>query len=95
MPQHVNIGVICPGFVGSELIPEGVRGLAMSTDEFAGVILPQILAGEFCVISHSYIQVHVDNRYREISNAFSSYAPRHDGDDVYDVRVLLSKLGGP
>ena len=37
MPEYVKVGLITPGFVGSELIPEGGRQLAMPPDEFASI----------------------------------------------------------
>ncbi|MGI9326311.1 MAG: SDR family NAD(P)-dependent oxidoreductase [Pseudomonadales bacterium] len=92
MPDYIAVGMITPGFVGSELIPEGLRNLGMPPDEFAEIALKQIKAGEFYVVSHGYNQVHIDQRYREVSQAFSKYTPRQEGDEKYDVRVLLSRL---
>lgn len=92
VPEFINVGVITPGFVGSEMIPEGFRGMAMAPDEFAAIILPQIRAGEFYVVSHGYNQVRIDDRYQAISDAFTKYAPRQEGDEKYDVRVLLAQM---
>lgn len=52
MPAHIRVGMIAPGFVGTPLIPEAMRPLGMPVDEFAGIILPQMLAGERYVVSH-------------------------------------------
>lgn len=89
MPEFITVGMIAPGFVGSELIPESFRSAGMPTDEFAEIILPQIKAGEPYVVSHGYNQVRIDERYEALSSAYSRYAPRQDGDDKYDIRVLL------
>ena len=94
MPDHVSVGMIAPGFVGSELIPEPMRPMGMPVDEFAGIVLPQILAGVPYVVSHGYNQVRIDERQQQIASAFSQAAPREEGDDRYDVRTLLASLRG-
>lgn len=90
MAEPIVVGLISPGFVGSELIPKGARDLGMSPDEFAKIALEQIKGGEFYVVSHSYNQVHIDRRYKEMSQALATFAPRHEGDERYDVRFLMS-----
>ena len=92
MPDFIAVGMIAPGFVGSELIPEPMRPLGMPVDEFAAIVLPQMLAGEPYVVSHGYNQVRIDERYQAISAAYTRSAPRKEGDEHYDVRVLLEGL---
>ena len=92
MPEFISVGMIAPGFVGSELIPEPMRPMGMPVDEFAAIILPQMLAGEPYVVSHGYNQVRIDERYQTISAAYTRSAPRKEGDERYDVRVLLEGL---
>ena len=92
MPQYISVGMIAPGFVGSELIPEPMRPMGMPVDEFAEVIVPQILAGEPYVVSHGYNQVRIDERQSQILDAYERSAPRMEGDERYDVRVLLESL---
>lgn len=92
MPGHISVGMIAPGFVGSELIPEPMRPLGMPVDEFAAIILPQMLAGEPYVVSHGYNQVRIDERQSLIAAAYRQFAPRQEGDERYDVRHLLEQL---
>ncbi len=92
MPDYISVGMIAPGFVGSELIPEAMRPMGMPVDEFAEIIAPQILAGEPYVVSHGYNQVRIDERQSQIAHAYERSAPRSEGDDRYDVRVLLESL---
>jgi NAD(P)-dependent dehydrogenase (short-subunit alcohol dehydrogenase family) len=92
MPEHISVGMIAPGFVGSELIPEPMRPMGMPVDEFASIVLPQILAGEPYVVSHGYNQVRIDERQEQIALAYSRAVPREEGDDRYDVRTLLASL---
>ena len=76
--QHIS-GDDWPGFVGSELIPEPMRPMGMPVDDFAGIVLPQILAGVPYVVSHGYNQVRIDERQQQIASAFSQAAPREEG----------------
>ena len=92
MPDYISVGMIAPGFVGSELIPEPMRPMGMPVDEFAEIIAPQILAGEPYVVSHGYNQVRIDERQSQIADAYERSAPRVEGDERYDVRVLLESL---
>ena len=92
MPEHIAVGMIAPGFVGSELIPEPMRPMGMPVDDFAAIILPQIIAGEPYVVSHGYNQVRIDERQAEIASAYQRSAPREDGDERYDVNWLLQSL---
>ena len=93
LPDFISVGMIAPGFVGSELIPERMRPMGMPVDEFAAIILPQMLAGEAYVVSHGYNQVRIDERQKQIADAYQKSAPRHEGDERYDVALLLKSLG--
>ena len=91
MPDFIHVGLIIPGFVSSGLT-ERVAHLAMNADEFAAIVLKQIADGRFYIVSHAYNMVHIDARYEEIRAAYETYAPRHDGDEAYDVRWLIGQM---
>ena len=88
MPEHISVGMIAPGFVATPLIPGAMRDLGMPVDEFAAIILPQMLAGERYVVSHGYNQVRIDERYQLIRGAYTRSAPRKEGDERFDVQHL-------
>jgi NAD(P)-dependent dehydrogenase (short-subunit alcohol dehydrogenase family) len=88
MPEYISVGMIAPGFVATPLIPEAMRDLGMPADEFAAIILPQMLAGERYVVSHGYNQVRIDERYQLIRGAYARSAPRKEGDERFDVQHL-------
>ena len=92
MPDYISVGMIAPGFVGSELIPEPMRLMGMPVDEFAERVVPQMLAGEPYVVTHGYNQVRIDERQSQIARAYERSAPRAEGDERYDVKVLLESL---
>ena len=92
LPDFISVGMIAPGFVGSELIPEPMRPMGMPVDEFAERVVPQMLAGESYVVTHGYNQVRIDERQSQIARAYERSAPRAEGDERYDVRSLITAL---
>ncbi|MCZ4297960.1 SDR family NAD(P)-dependent oxidoreductase [Henriciella marina] len=91
MPDFITVGMIIPGWVSTELTP-GFEDVAMHADEFAGIIYPQILEGERFVVSHAYNTVRIDERMEALKHAYARYAPRHEGDEEYDVRLYIQRI---
>ncbi|MDG1204075.1 MAG: SDR family oxidoreductase [Pseudomonadales bacterium] len=93
LPEFIDVGLIVPGFVGTEMHTAEAAALGMDADHFAALVMPQIRAGERFVVSHAYNIEHINARFEAISNAYSNYAPRYDGDDAYDVKTLITRRG--
>ena len=91
-PDFLHVGVICPGFVGTPMIPEALRGLAMAPDAFAARVVPQIAAREPVVVSHPYNRVRLEARHDALMRAFETYAPREEGDQAHDVPTVIERL---
>ena len=87
-PDFIHVGTIFPGYVDTPLTGNASGG--MNADEFASIVKKQIKAGEHLIVSHGYNMVHIEKRHEEIKQAYSTYAPRYDGDDEYDVRKLIA-----
>ena len=92
VPDFIEVGLICPGFVKSEL--GWYMDAGMDTDRFTAIAMEQIKNGNFFIVSHAYNMVHIDERYREISSAFTTYAPRYSGDIEFDVRTRAARMPG-
>lgn len=86
VPDHIEVALIAPGLVRSELSKETTEG--MDTDRYAEVVLKQIEAGEFLIVSHAYNVVRIRERSDALERAYAAYAPRYEGDDEFDVRTL-------
>ncbi|GAB5482155.1 MAG: SDR family NAD(P)-dependent oxidoreductase [Parasphingorhabdus sp.] len=92
-PDWLTTGVIIPGWVKSELSEANQTiPVAMDAAEYAKIIAPQIEAGEYYVVSHGYNVVRFDERYDEMKKAFDKYAPRSEGDEVYDVQRFFEGM---
>ncbi|MDG1232814.1 MAG: SDR family NAD(P)-dependent oxidoreductase [Pseudomonadales bacterium] len=91
MPEFIDVGLIVPGFVSTEMHRAAVAPLGMNADRFAAIALPQIRAGERFVVTHAYNIEHINARFEAMSTAYLTYAPRYDGDDDYDVKTLIDR----
>jgi short-subunit dehydrogenase len=89
LPKHIDVALICPGLVLSELAKETQEG--MDTDTYAALVMKQLKAGEFYIVSHAFNMVRIKARWNEIEAAFGKYAPRYEGDVEFDVRTLGAK----
>ncbi len=92
VPDFIKVGIICPGFVQSELVSEELMPMAMPADRFAETIVRQMKDDRFFLVSHSYNIERVNARHGEISTAYEQYAPRYEGDEEYDIRTLIERL---
>lgn len=91
-PEFMDVGIIIPGFVFTEIGPEQFMKYGMTTDEFVDRILPQIKDGQFYLVSHSYNLERIREQYVEIKESFDQYAPRYKGDEQYDIKLFTKKL---
>ena len=92
VPAFIDVGLICPGFVRSEIGDAEMMDMGMDTDRFTALAMEQIKNGEFFIVSHAYNRVRIEARHEEIVNAYEGYAPRYDGDTEFDVRTLMARL---
>lgn len=91
-PDFVTIGLICPGFVSTELTPPPFGALGMDADAYAPIVVEQIKAGTFYVVSHACNMDRIAPVHAEIETAYATYAPRYEGDQKYDVRRLVAQF---
>ncbi|MFK7984103.1 MAG: SDR family NAD(P)-dependent oxidoreductase [Saprospiraceae bacterium] len=91
-PDFMDVGIIIPGFVHTEIGPDKFMKMGMSPEEFADIIVPQMKAGQFYLVGHSYNLVRITEEYEEVKATFDKYAPRYEGDEKYDVKILGKRL---
>lgn len=91
-PDFIKVGLIVPGFVRSEIAPPDIAQFGMDTDDYAALVLDQIEAGQFYIVSHAYNVERFEPVHREISAAYAAYAPRYEGDEQFDFGHLMARL---
>lgn len=89
-PDFIDVSFICPGFVQSEMT-QMAGDVPMDVEEYTSIAWPQILEGEYYVVSHPYNVVWIKHRYDEMMKAYDTYAPRYEGDWKYDPRAMMAK----
>ncbi len=92
LPEFIDVSLICPGFVVSELGSKENMQYGMPTDEFIEFAMKQIKANEFYVVSHAYNIVRIEEGYHQLKTAFETYAPRYEGDSRYDIRTNIAPI---
>lgn len=92
LPPFIDVSLICPGFVFSELGPKENMQHGMPTDEFIEKTMPQLKANEFFVVSHAYNIERINEKQAMLEKAFKRYAPRYEGDQQYDVRTVVQPI---
>jgi NAD(P)-dependent dehydrogenase (short-subunit alcohol dehydrogenase family) len=88
-PDFMDVGLICPGIVNSELVEGGIT-FGMDTDKFTSIAMEQIRAGKFFIVSHAYNMARIEERYNEVKEAYEKYAPRYEGDVEFDVITMMT-----
>ena len=91
-PDFITLGMICPGFVKSEMTPPPFGDMAMDTDDFAKRVIAQIKAGEFYIVTHAYNIERIKHIHDQIEQSYARNAERYDGDEEYDVRTLIQRF---
>ena len=92
LPDFIDVSLICPGFVVSELGAEENMKLGLPTDQFIDIAMKQIKAEEFFIVSHAYNMERINQRYTMLEKAYATYAPRYDGDEQYDIRTVAQPI---
>ncbi|WP_284125958.1 SDR family NAD(P)-dependent oxidoreductase [Parerythrobacter aestuarii] len=92
LPDHVHAGLIVPGWVFTPLGEERFMKFGMDVNDYADIIVPQLLANERFVVSHYSNVRRIKERIDPLLTAYDTYAPRDEGDDAYDVRCVLNAL---
>lgn len=92
LPAHVHAGLIIPGWVFTGIGEERFMKFGMEADDFADIVVPQILDRARFVVSHSYNPVRINERIDAVNAAFAQYAPRRAGDEEHDVRTVIAAL---
>ena len=91
-PAFMDVGIIIPGFVATEIGPKQFMQFGMPADEFVDRLMPQIKAGEFYIVSHPYNAIRIGEAFQEVKQAFDTYAPRFEGDEQYDIEIFIDRL---
>lgn len=88
LPDHVHAGLVVPGWIHTDIGDERFMRHGMDANEFAAVIVPQMLARERFVVSHYSNVRRIEERIEPLLDAYERNAVR----DEMDVRDVIAAL---
>lgn len=92
LPPHVHAGTIIPGWVFTAIGEERFMKFGMEVNEYAEIVVPQILANERFVVSHTSNVKRIRERIDPLLAAYDKHAVTGDQDTAYDVRDVIAAL---
>lgn len=92
LPQHVHAGLIVPGWVFTAIGPEQFMKPGMAADDWARIVVPQLLARRRFVVSHGYNMARIGERMDELAASYAEFALPPNEDAKHDVRLVMAQL---
>lgn len=86
--EFIQVGMIVFGFVVFEMI-KGFEQFVMDVDMFVEKVVEQICVGEFYVVMYVYNIVWIKLIYDEVEDVYVCNVLCYEGDDEYDVLMLI------
>ena len=79
---------------GSEQAGAAMQHIGMSVEDVAEATIRGLEAETFFIVTHPHAVEFGKSRWDEVESAFAAQAPRFEGDEKYDLNVVLKRLGG-
>ena len=92
LPEQVHAGLIVPGWVFTAIGPEQFMKPGMPSEDYARIVVPQLLARRRFVVSHGYNTVRIAERMDELAESYDKFALPVDEDARHDVRLVFEQL---
>ena len=79
---------------GSEQAGAAMQHIGMPVEDVAEATIRGLEAEAFFIVTHPHAVEFGKSRWDEIDSAFATQAPRFEGDEKYDLNVVLKQLAG-
>jgi NAD(P)-dependent dehydrogenase (short-subunit alcohol dehydrogenase family) len=77
---------------GSEQAGEAMQHIGMPVEDVAEATIRGLEAEDFFIVTHPHAVEFGKSRWDEIESAFAAQAPRFEGDEKYDLNVVLKRI---
>lgn len=77
---------------GSEQAGAAMQHIGMPVEEVAAATLKGLAEETFFVVTHPHAVEFAQSRWTEIETAFAAQAPRFDGDQKYDLNLIMQQM---
>ena len=79
---------------GSEQAGAAMQHIGMLVEDVAEATIRGLEKENFFIVTHPHAVEFGKSRWDEIESAFATQAPRFEGDEKYDLNLVLKQLGG-
>lgn len=79
---------------GSERAGAAMQHIGMPVEDVAEATIRGLEEGSFLIVTHPHAVEFGQSRWSEIDAAFAAQAPRFEGDERYDLNVVLKQISG-
>lgn len=79
---------------GSEQAGAAMQHIGMPVEDVAEATIRGLEEENFFIVTHPHAVEFGKSRWDEIESAFATQAPRFEGDQKYDLNLVLKQLGG-
>ena len=79
---------------GSEQAGAAMQHIGMPVEDVAEATIRGLEEESFFIVTHPHAVEFGKSRWDEIESAFATQAPRFEGDEKYDLNVVLKQLAG-
>ena len=79
---------------GSEQAGAAMQHIGMPVEDVAEATIRGLEVEDFFIVTHPHAVEFGKSRWDEIESAFTRQAPRFEGDDKYDLNVVMKQLAG-
>ena len=79
---------------GSEQAGAAMQHIGMAVEGVAEATIRGLEEENFFIVTHPHAVEFGKSRWDEIESAFAAQAPRYEGDEKYDLNVVLKQLAG-
>ena len=94
LPENVHAGTVVPGWVYTDIGEARFMEHGMAADDYAAIIVPQMLARQRFVVSHKSNLTHIAERIDALQSAYSTNAfdDTAYGAPDYDIRNFIARM---
>lgn len=88
-PDHIQVQLLCPGFVNTPLGPEAQMQHGMDVEQFADIVFPHMGGEVFYLVSHGYNAVRVMEREARLQADIARVAAPAEDTKRFDTYTLM------
>ncbi|WP_379546123.1 SDR family NAD(P)-dependent oxidoreductase [Qipengyuania sp. DSG2-2] len=89
VPPQLHVGTIIPGWVYTGIGQDKFMRHGMVADDYAAIVVPQLLGNARFVVSHKSNRRHIAERMDALAAAYDALGENAGGVDEYDVRAMI------